>query len=247
MPRTIKNVIVALAVFVLGLGASYSQTTLMTGLKLVDRGSSKTHEWTVNSGATGNQGFLFPAAIGTAGQIVKIASVSSNNATFEWTTPAASSAGTSARLTSDATESSAWDTGPSISVSANKNYRIVGEFAIYRGATGGNDKFLLRINTPSSGSSMAYSVECLDCPSGTTGVPQYKSASGTSVQLDDAIDPGGNSGANSDQEGVIFHYRIEGLAKIAANGTVRLTFNKSIGSEDTVMMANSYWALIEIN
>jgi hypothetical protein len=47
-------------------------------------------------------------------------------------------------------------------------------------------------------------------------------------------------------EGTVFNYQIEGVVKTKAAGNVRLTFNKSIASEDTVMKANSYWSLIEI-
>jgi hypothetical protein len=188
--------------------------------------------------------------MGTAGQVLKVSSVSSGSATLGWSTPGASAAETSGRLTSDATESAAWDTGPTINVVGNKNYRIVGEFFISRGATGGNDDFKLRLNVTSTTDTVQFAIDCYDCPSGTTGVPQSRwgVASGTpaSVTMSTDINPGGSSGANADQEGNIFHYRIEGLLKVKATGTVRLTFNKSGASEDTVMKKDSYWTLIEV-
>lgn len=244
MLRNIMNATIACVVLVLGFGASQAQTTLMTGLKLVDRSSSKIHEWTVNSGATGNQGFLFPAAIGTAGQVVKIASVSSNDATFEWTTPAASSAGTSARLAADAQDATAWSTGPLITVAGNKKYRVVGEFMIKRGtATTDEDEFQIRLANPEATTFVACAIECLDCPTGTTGVPQYVEGTATNVDFT-VIDPGGGTKYGN----TVYHYRIEGIFKTGTNGgNVRLTFNKSGGNATTVMMANSYWALIEIN
>jgi hypothetical protein len=129
-----------------------------------------------------------------------------------------------------------------ISVSPNKQYRVVGEFAIVRGVTGGNDDFQIRLASNDAGTFVACALECLDCPAGTTGVPQYTSGTGSNIDFT-VIDPNGN------MEGVVYHYRIEGLFKTDAAGAseVRLTFNKNGNAETTTMMANSYWALIEIN
>jgi hypothetical protein len=214
----------------------------MSGLKLVDRASSKTHEWTVNTTASANQGFSWPAAAGTAGQVVKIASLSGTTATFEWTTPTASSSGTSSRLTVDAVDATAWSTGPLIAVGNSKKYRVVGEFAIKRGTSGANDDFQIRIASPDAGTYVACAIECLDCPANTAGVPQYKEGTGSNVDFT-VIDPTGS------MEGTVYHYRIEGIFKTDADGAgnVRLTFNKNGGASTTYMMANSYWALIEIN
>ena len=132
----LRITMIAMALFCM-LGVASAQTTLLTGLKLIDRSNSKTYDWTVNGSASASQGFLFPAAAGTAGQVVKIASLSGTNATFEWTTPAAASTGTSARLTADAVDATSWSTGPLIAVGNNKKYRVVGEFSVVRGATGG--------------------------------------------------------------------------------------------------------------
>lgn len=231
----------AIALFCM-FGAASAQTTLLTGLKLIDRSNSKAYDWTVNGSASANQGFLFPAASGTAGQVVKIASLSGTNATFEWTTPAATSTGTSSRLTVDAVDATAWSTGPVITVGNNKKYRVVGEFSIKRGTSGSNDDFQIRIASPDAGTYVACAIECLDCPANSAGVPQYKEDTGSNVDFT-VIDPDGN------MEGTVYHYRIEGIFKTDADGAgnVRLTFNKNGGSPTTTMMANSYWALIEIN
>lgn len=230
----------AITVALLATSAMSAQTFLTSGIKFVDKASGHHHDWKVSSSATGNQGFSFPSSPGTANQVLKVTSVTNGDAMFGWATGGASVASTSTRLAADVTESAAWDTGPDIPVEANKSYRIVGEFAISRGETGANDKFKLRVNLTSSSDTISYSVECLDCPANSTGVPQSVTGSGTSVQLPDDIDPDGS------MEGTVFNYRIEGIVKTKAAGNVRLTFNKSIASEDTVMKANSYWALIEI-
>lgn len=240
-----QGIVISLMAFAMIMAApstTWSQTTLMTGLKLVDRSSSKNYEWKVNSSATGNIGFTFPSSPGTVGQVVRISSVSGTDATIGWTTPVAVATGTSARMATDVDDLTSWSTGPLISVSPNKQYRVVGEFAIKRGTTGGNDDFKIRLASDDAGTTVACAIECLDCPAGTTGVPQY--VSGTNSNIDfTTIDPNGN------MEGIVYHYRIEGLFKTDAAGVtqVRLTFNKVGGSETTTMMANSYWALIEIN
>jgi hypothetical protein len=189
-----------------------------------------------------NVTYTLPAAAGTTGQVVKIASLSGTNATFEWTTPAASSTGTSARLAADAVDATSWSTGPLIAVGNSKKYRVVGEFAIKRGTSGSEDDFQIRIASPDNGTYVACAIECLDCPATTTGVPQYKEDTGTNVDFT-VIDPDGN------MEGTVYHYRIEGIFKTDADGAgnVRLTFNKNGGAPTTTMMANSHWALIEIN
>jgi hypothetical protein len=237
----LRITMIAMALFCM-LGVASAQTTLLTGLKLIDRSNSKTYDWTVNGSASASQGFLFPAAAGTAGQVVKIASLSGTNATFEWTTPAAASTGTSARLAADAVDATSWSTGPLIAVGNSKKYRVVGEFAIKRGTSGSDDDFQIRIASPDAGTYVACAIECLDCPANTTGVPQYKEDTGTNVDFT-VINPNGN------MEGNVYHYRIEGIFKTDADGAgnVRLTFNKNGGSPTTTMMANSYWALIEIN
>lgn len=242
MKRFNMNLLVILLTMAFSCLVLEAQTTLMSGLKLVDRTSSKTHEWTVNSSASANQGFSWPAAAGTAGQVVKIASLSGTTATFEWTTPTASSSGTSSRLTADAEDATAWSTGPIIAVGNSKKYRVVGEFAIKRGTSGANDDFQIRIASPDAGTYVACAIECLDCPANTAGVPQYKEDTGSNVDFT-VIDPTGS------MEGTVYHYRIEGIFKTDADGAgnVRLTFNKNGGSPTTYMMANSYWALIEIN
>ena len=236
------NILLLLGVVLYASTVTEAQTTLMSGLKLVDRTSSKTHEWTVNTSASANQGFSWPAAAGTEGQVIKIASLSGTTATFEWTTPTASSSGTSSRLTADAVDATAWSTGPVIAVGNSKKYRVVGEFAIKRGTSGANDDFQIRIASPDAGTYVACAIECLDCPANTAGVPQYKEDTGSNVDFT-VIDPTGS------MEGTVYHYRIEGIFKTDADGAgnVRLTFNKNGGAPTTYMMANSYWALIEIN
>lgn len=229
--------------------AVQAQTYIFPGIKFVEPATSETQDWIVNSSATESQGFLFPGTIGTAGQVLRVGSASNGNATFSWSTPTASVASTSKRLTDDVTESTAWDTGPDIPVASNKVYRIVGEFTISRGNTGGggNDKFKLRINLPNSTCSVAYYVDCYDCPTGTLGVPQFAEGTATSVQLADDIDPGAGAGEHENEP---FRYRIEGVVKtstVAENSIVRLTFNKSQNAEDTKMLKHSYWTLIEIN
>jgi hypothetical protein len=135
-----------------------------------------------------------------------------------------------------------WSTGPLIAVGNSKKYRVVGEFAIKRGTSGSEDDFQIRIASPDNGTYVACAIECLDCPATTTGVPQYKEDTGTNVDFT-VIDPDGN------MEGTVYHYRIEGIFKTDADGAgnVRLTFNKNGGAPTTTMMANSYWARIEIN
>jgi hypothetical protein len=101
--------------------------------------------------------------------------------------------------------------------------------------------FQVRIAAPDASTYVACAIECLDCPAGTTGVPQFVTNTGTNTDFT-AINPDGNQG------GVTFRYRIEGIFRTGSNGNgnVRLTFNKNGGAPTTTMIANSYWALIEI-
>jgi hypothetical protein len=135
-----------------------AQTFLTSGIKFVDKASGNSQYWKDSTSAAGDQGFNFPASPGDAGPVLKVISVSGNDATFGWASGGASVANTSTRLTADVIESGAWDTGPDIPVAANKSYRIVGEFAISRGETGANHKFKHRINLTSSTDSISYSV-----------------------------------------------------------------------------------------
>lgn len=223
-----------------------AQENLESGLLFVDKTSAKSQLWQVNGSATESQGFLFPSAIGSVGQVVKVSSVSSGAATFTWTTPSGSLAGLSSISASDATDNTAWALGPGIAVSANQAYRIIGEFAIYRGTaiTDNNDKFLVSLRDMPAATYAEYGFQCLDCPAGTTGVPAFKSGTGTAVELDDAVNPAGATDKCGPTN--TFHYRLEGVVRPTAAGTVYFGFNKSVGSELTTLVAGSYWAVIAI-
>jgi hypothetical protein len=241
-----KTFAVATIAMLLVAANASAQTFLSSGIKFVDKASGNSQDWKVSTSAAGDQGFNFPASPGVAGQVLKVISVNGNDATFGWSSGGASVAETSTRLAADAFDSTSWSTGPQITVECGKKYRIAGEFAVARGTSGSSDAFLLRINVP-DGTYAEYSVECLDCPANTTGVPQFTSGTGTggtaNVALATAINPDGS------MEGVTYNYRIEGFISVAcagSTGNVRLTFNKSGGAPITSMKANSYWSLIEI-
>lgn len=235
--------VTSLVLTVIGAPCLQSQTTLMSGLKLVDRSSGKNYEWQVNTSATANMGFVFPSSAGTAGQVIQISSVTGTNGNLGWTTPVAAASGSSARLATDTADATAWSTGPQIAVTTGKKYRVVGEFMIKRGtALTDADDFQIRLANPDASTYVACAIECLDCPSGTTGVPQYLEDTGSNSDFA-VIDPAGAT----KKGGQVYHYRIEGIFKPGATGNVRLTFNKNGGAPTTYMMANSYWALIEIN
>lgn len=241
-PHSMYTAVIALLLATTVLPA---QTFLTSGIKFVDKASGNSQDWKVSSSATGNQGFSFPSSPGTVDQVLKVVSVSNGDATFGWASGGASLTETSARLAADAVDATSWSTGPQITVECGKKYRIAGEFAVVRGTSGADDDFLVRLNVP-TGTSAEYSVECLDCPALTTGVPQFTSGTAggaENVALGTAINPAGS------MEGTTYNYRIEGFITVSCAGTtgnVRLTFNKNGGSPATTMKANSYWALIEI-
>ncbi|MFN4985014.1 MAG: hypothetical protein ACK5GI_02610 [Ignavibacteria bacterium] len=221
------------------------QVNLESGLLFIDKTSAKGQLWQVNGSAAESQGFLFPSAIGSVGQVVKVASVSSGSATFSWTTPTGSLAGLSSITTADVNDNTSWAQGPGIAIVANTSYRIVGELAVYRDAGGGaSDAVLVGLRDMPSSTYAQFSVECIDCPAGTTGAPASATGTGTDVQLGSAVNPGGAT----DYVGVAntFHYRLEGLVRPTANGSVYFGFNKSTGSNLTKLVAGSYWAVIPI-
>ena len=232
------------AFFAMCISAS-AQSFLTSGIKFVDKSTGHKHDWRVSSSAASNQGFNFPASAGTVDQVLKVTNVTDGDATFAWATGAASLAETATRLTADVTDATAWSTGPEIAVECGKTYRIAGEVAVVRGASGANDQIKFQINCP-TGTVAEYSIECMDCPAGTTSLPQFVNGTaggGQSVGPTAEIDPNGSN------EGVTYTYRVEGFLNVScpgSTGTVRLTFNKSGGSAATTMKANSYWALIEI-
>lgn len=236
------RVVILLAIACCLTTSAIAQTQLVPGLKLIDKSSGKGQKWNASASASSDQGFKFPSATGSVGQVVSISSVTGNEATFDWSTPSSGVTGTSARLTTDAADATAWSTGPQITVASGKQYRVVGEFMIKRGTVANDrDDFQIRIAAPDAGTYVACAIECLDCPAGTTGVPQFVANTNTNTDFT-VIDPNGNQG------GETFHYRIEGIFKTDGNGggNVRLTFNKNGGAPTTYMLANSYWALIEI-
>ena len=228
---------------------SFTQVNLESGLLFVDKSTAKSQLWQVNGAASENQGFLFPSASGSVGQVVKVSSVSSGSATFSWATPTGSLAGLSSISTTNTSDGSAWALGPGIAVAANQAYRIIGEFAIYRGANASENDDAIHVSLRDMPASTyaEYSFECTDCPVGTTGVPAYTSGTGTDVQMTTAgtaVEPGGSTDycgpANT------FHYRLEGVVVPVSSGTVYFGFNKQGGSATTWLAAGSYWAVIAI-
>lgn len=228
---------------------SLAQVNLESGLLFVDKTNAKTQLWQVNGSASENQGFLFPSASGTVGQVVKVSNVSSGSTTFSWSTPTGSLSGLSSISTTNTSDGSAWALGPGIAVTANQAYRIIGEFAIYRGAdaTENDDAIHVSLRDMPASTYAEYSFECSDCPAGTTDVPSYVSGTGSNVQMTTAgtaVDPGGSTDycgpANT------FHYRLEGVVRPVSNGTVYFGFNKQGGSATTWLVAGSYWAVIAI-
>lgn len=221
-----------------------AQESVLQGVQLV-RPSNGTKQ-TIATAATTSQTIVLPttAATGT-GQGLKISAVSGNTMTLAWDTPSAGLANSSSQLTTDANDATSWSAGPEIPVVNGKKYRVVGLFQMRRDTVsgGGNDVFDIRLNTPAS-TYAQFSLVCLDCPAGTTGVPSFSagpSSTGATPSVDGPrIDPGGNS------TNVVMTFRIEGLFIPGATGATRLTFNKFGGSETTTMLAGSYWALQEI-
>jgi len=240
MMRTTTILALLLAI----VGSAHAQETVLHGVQLVRSSNGATQ--TITTEATSNQTIILPAAAATAtGQGLKISAVSGNTMTLAWDTPSAGLTNSSSQLTVNADDNTAWSTGPLISVEVGKKYRVVGLFQMQRGTTAGgsNDVFQMRLNTPAS-TYAQFSIECFDCPAGTTGVPSFSSgtapATGTLAIDGPTIDPNGN------QTNVVFTFRIEGLFIPGASGSTRLTFNKSVGADITTMLAGSYWALQEI-
>jgi hypothetical protein len=222
------------------------QVNLESGLLFIDKTSAKGQLWQVNGSAAESQGFLFPSAIGSVGQVVKVASVSSGSATFTWTTPTGSLAGLSSITTSDQVDDNAWALGPGISIVSSKAYRIVGELGVYRiddGQAGDRDAIKVSLRGMPTNTFAQYSIECLNCPD-VSGLPGSVSGTGTDLQYGSNIDP--------DQSNTVvgvantFYYRIEGVIKPTNNGSVYFGFNKYQGGNNTVLVTGSYWAVIEI-
>ncbi len=226
-------------------GSTRAQEAALKGVQMVR--TSNGSKQTLSSATASNQTIVLPTAAATGtGQGLKVSAVSGSTMSLAWDTPASGLANTSSQLTADAEDATAWSTGPLISVTSGKKYRIIGLFQMKRGTTTGstNDLVQIRLNTPDL-TYAQFSISCFDCPAGTTGVPSFDegpSSSGANPSIDGpVIDPNGS------QSGVVYTYRIEGLILPGATGSTRLTFNKSGGGgENAVMLAGSYWALQEI-
>lgn len=231
---------------VLACAVATAQVQLERSLLFIDKTSAKGQLWEANSSATESQGFLFPAATGSVGQVVKVQSVSSGSATFVWSTPSGSLTGLSSVTTQDEVDGNAWALGPGISIVSTKTYRIVGELGVYRidAPTGvDRDRIKVSLRDMPSNTYAEYSIECLNCPD-ATGVPGFVSGTGTDLQYGSVIEPDQSNepvGPNN-----TFYYRIEGVVKPTANGSVYFGFNKDQGGNNTVLVTGSYWAVIEI-
>jgi hypothetical protein len=235
-----------LCAFIAVLTVASAQVQLERSLLFVDKSSAKGHLWQANSSATESQGFLFPSATGSVGQVVKVQSVSDGSATFIWSTPTGSLAGLSSVTTQDEVDGNAWALGPGISIVSTKTYRIVGELGVYRidAPTGvDRDRIKVSLRDMPSNTYAEYSIECLNCPD-ATGVPGFASGTGTDLLYGSVIEPDQSNelvGPNN-----TFYYRIEGVVKPTANGAVYFGFNKDQGGNNTILVTGSYWAVIEI-
>jgi hypothetical protein len=240
-----------LCAFFAVLTVASAQVQLERSLLFVDKSSAKGHLWEANSSAIENQGFLFPSASGAVGQVVKVQSVSSGSATFVWSTPTGSLAGLSSVTASDASDNTSWAVGPNIAVTAGSSYRIVGELGVYRETSGGgaSDAIYVGLRDMPANTYAEFTVECLNCPAGTSPVSAFRSGTATNVP-DQAgpnkleFDPGGGTdylgAANT------FYYRLEGIVRPVTSGNVYFGFNKSGNSNTTKLVTGSYWAVIEI-
>ena len=227
-----------LSVFILVMAAhtAMAQRHLMSKLSIVNTTTQTSQVLKANDEATQNQGFNFPGTVGTAGQVITIGSLSGNTASTTWSTPTGSFASLSAATASDIQDAGGTSSGQSVTGLAAGRYRVTGELSLSRNASGSaDDGIILGFRGFPNGSSAGFTVECMDCPVATTGVPAYASvANGTTVTT--TVNPGGSSG------GIFFRYRINGVVNIAAAaGTITFAFNKSGASGEPTLKSGSYF------
>lgn len=225
-----------------------SQTYLFRALEITNTTNSTSQRLEASSSTEQSQGFNFPGVIGTVGQVITVQSVDTNIATFQWSTPTGGYTNLSSVTTADVSDASTWAQGPTIALSANTNYRIYGQFEVYRSSTTGlDDAFQVALRSVPSGTTADYTFICLDCPAGTTGVPLRANAVSGGNIVSGTIDPGGATNLSGPTNK--FHYRLEGILNVSTTtGTVTFGFNKSGGNNanNTVLLGGSFWTIIPL-
>ena len=161
-----------------------------------------------------------------------------------WTSAGAATTTTSNRVTSVQTVTyGSAGSGPSVTASANKNYRITGVIRGNRINTGASpsDNLVVKLTAPTGTTYSLLAVRCTGCPAGTTGLPMV--ATGTTTATTAAFNPAGGT-ANFTAVTLCF----EGLIKVGGtsdNVSVSLV-DDGAGSNGTEILSNSYLLLTEV-
>ena len=248
-PRSLVLTLRSALVLLLLCGAATAmnaQTFLLDNVEFFDAATGKKVKASKPAGITQEQQIIFPSTVGTTGQLLSIASVSGGAMTLGWQTVAVGSAALSDRRTSTETLApSGTATGVSVSIGANKIYRVEGIILANRVNDAGSpsDNLKFTISGPSGTSLVKLSVRCYDCPN-PSGSPTHATVQWRAVSTG-AIDPDASGSDFTPRT-----YGIEGAIKTGVNaGTLRIIVD-DMGDASTnsiEMAAESYIVLTEID
>jgi hypothetical protein len=223
----------------------HAQTHLLEKVRLNDATTSKGITIDKPSGMSGGQELNFPSSAGAVDQVLGISNVTGTSIEMGWTSAGAPSTTTSDRLTSVETVAiGVTATGPSVSASANKNYRVTGVLRGNRlnGGGGSSDQLSVMLLGPVNTTYTLIGIRCTNCPAGTTGLPTALGASGASVTTS-VFNP-----ADATNNFTPVTICFEGLVKIGnIAGSVSVTFvDDGSGSNGLEVLSNSYLLLTEV-
>lgn len=222
----------------------HAQTHLLERVRLNDATTSKGITIDKPSGLTTGQILNFPSTAGAVDQVLGITNVSGTSVDMGWTSAGAATTTTSDRVLAVQTVTfGGAGSGPSVSASANTNYRVTGVIRGNRINTGGSpsDNLAVELTGPAGTTYTLIAVRCTGCPAGTTGVPMV--ATGTTTATTAAFNPAGGT-ANFTAVTLCF----EGLIKIGGtSGNVSVSLvDDGAGSNGTSIIADSYLLLTEV-
>jgi len=221
-----------------------AQTHLLERVRLNDATTSKGITIDKPSGLATGQILNFPSTAGAVDQVLGITNVSGTSVDMGWTSAGAATTTTSDRvLAAQSVTLGGAGSGPSVSASANTNYRVTGVIRGNRKKTGWapSDNVAVKLTGPAGTTYTLIAVRCTGCPAGTTGVPMV--ATGTTTATTAAFNPAGGT-ANFTAVTLCF----EGLIKIGGtSGNVSVSLvDDGAGLNGTLILADSYLLLTEV-
>lgn len=248
MKRSVICLVALLAVATLGSMSVVAQTIILDNAKVVDKSTGKQVRLSKPASLSSDQSINFPSTPGTQGQVMAISSVAGSTLNLGWTTASVSTATLSKRVASALTSAPSQNPpdGLSVSVGANKKYRVAGIIRCGRvdDNASKSEGIKFTISGPSGSTYVAISVMCYDCPVVTgDGVPTHKndaSATATTATI--------NPDAATDSY-AMFAYGVEGVVHVgSSDGTLKISVDDDgSGSNSVKIESESFIVLTEVN